>query len=74
MKQKDPGYGANERCSVIAAPVAFRYKSDIDPEHVPQFGLVAEEVEKKRGYRLRNEKRSGFLSPRRFSAESKWRM
>ena len=27
-------------------PVTFRYKSEIDPEGVPQFGLVAEEVEK----------------------------
>jgi hypothetical protein len=27
-------------------PVTFRYKPDIDPEGVPQFGLVAEEVEK----------------------------
>src|SRR5207247_10923674 len=27
-------------------PVTFRYKRDIDPEHTPQFGLVAEEVEK----------------------------
>jgi Chaperone of endosialidase len=27
-------------------PVTFRYKSDIDPAGTPQFGLVAEEVEK----------------------------
>jgi uncharacterized coiled-coil protein SlyX len=27
-------------------PVAFRYKKDIDPAGTPQFGLVAEEVEK----------------------------
>ena len=27
-------------------PVTFRYKKEIDPEGVPQFGLVAEEVEK----------------------------
>jgi hypothetical protein len=27
-------------------PVAFRYKKEIDPKGVPQFGLVAEEVEK----------------------------
>lgn len=27
-------------------PVTFRYKHDIDPESTPQFGLVAEEVEK----------------------------
>jgi hypothetical protein len=27
-------------------PVTFRYKKELDPECVPQFGLVAEEVEK----------------------------
>jgi hypothetical protein len=27
-------------------PVTFRYKMDIDPQGVPQFGLVAEDVEK----------------------------
>jgi hypothetical protein len=27
-------------------PVTFRYKKELDPEAVPQFGLVAEEVEK----------------------------
>ena len=27
-------------------PVSFRYKHDVDPEGTPQFGLVAEEVEK----------------------------
>jgi predicted ribosome quality control (RQC) complex YloA/Tae2 family protein len=27
-------------------PVTFRYKSDIDPKGIPQFGLVAEEVDK----------------------------
>ena len=27
-------------------PVAFRYKKEIDPKRIPQFGLVAEEVEK----------------------------
>ena len=27
-------------------PVTFRYKKEIDPEGIPQFGLVAEEVEK----------------------------
>jgi uncharacterized coiled-coil protein SlyX len=27
-------------------PVSFRYKKEIDPEGVPQFGLVAEEVHK----------------------------
>ncbi len=27
-------------------PVTFRYKADLDPEGIPQFGLVAEQVEK----------------------------
>jgi hypothetical protein len=27
-------------------PVSFRYKKEIDPEAIPQFGLVAEEVAK----------------------------
>jgi hypothetical protein len=27
-------------------PVTFRYKKNIDPKGVPQFGLVAEEAEK----------------------------
>ena len=30
-------------------PVTFRYKEDLDPGHVPQFGLIAEEVEKVNG-------------------------
>ena len=27
-------------------PVTFRYKKEIDPKGIPQFGLIAEEVEK----------------------------
>jgi hypothetical protein len=27
-------------------PVAFRYKKEVDPAGIPQFGLVAEQVEK----------------------------
>ena len=27
-------------------PVTFRYKQELDPENVPQFGLIAEDVEK----------------------------
>jgi hypothetical protein len=27
-------------------PVTFRYKEEIDPDGIPQFGLVAEQVEK----------------------------
>src|SRR4029077_18594955 len=27
-------------------PVSFRYKKEIDPDGIPQFGLIAEEVER----------------------------
>jgi hypothetical protein len=27
-------------------PVTFRYKKDLDPDRIPHFGLVAEDVEK----------------------------
>jgi hypothetical protein len=27
-------------------PVSFRYKEELDPDKIPQFGLIAEEVEK----------------------------
>src|SRR5205823_3868862 len=27
-------------------PVTFHYKKELDPDHIPQFGLIAEEVEK----------------------------
>jgi hypothetical protein len=27
-------------------PVTFRYKKQLDPQAIPQFGLVAEQVEK----------------------------
>src|SRR5207237_3795262 len=27
-------------------PVTFRYKEELDPDKIPQFGLVAEQVEK----------------------------
>ena len=37
----------NESEAVLALnPVTFRYKKKLDPERVPQFGLIAEEVEK----------------------------
>ena len=32
--------------SILALkPVTFRYQKEIDPEGIPQFGLVAEQVE-----------------------------
>jgi trimeric autotransporter adhesin len=37
---------ANASESILALkPVAFRYKGEIDPEGIPQFGLIAEDVE-----------------------------
>ncbi len=27
-------------------PVTFRYKHELDPDNIPQFGLIAEQVEK----------------------------
>jgi hypothetical protein len=45
---KDEIKPMNEVSEAILAlqPVTFRYKKDIDPDHAPQFGLVAEEVAK----------------------------
>ena len=38
---------AKESEAILAlTPVTFRYKKDLDPKGVPQFGLVAEQVEK----------------------------
>jgi hypothetical protein len=31
---------------VALKPVTFRYKNELDPDKIPQFGLIAEEVEK----------------------------
>src|SRR5215475_2448480 len=37
----------NVREAILALrPVSFRYKKEIDPQGIPEFGLVAEEVEK----------------------------
>ena len=33
------------RKSINLKPVTFRYKKGIDPQRIPQFGLVAEDVE-----------------------------
>jgi hypothetical protein len=45
---KDQIKPMNKASEAILAlkPVTFRYKPELDPEGVPQFGLVAEEVEK----------------------------
>jgi endosialidase-like protein len=31
---------------LVLRPVSFRYKKEIDPQGIPEFGLVAKEVEK----------------------------
>jgi len=37
----------NASAAILALqPVTFRYKHDLDPKGIPQFGLVAEDVEK----------------------------
>jgi hypothetical protein len=38
--------GAASEALFALKPVTFRYKSEIDPDRTPQFGLLAEEVEK----------------------------
>jgi hypothetical protein len=45
---KDEIQPMNKASEAIFAlkPVAFRYKKELDPDRIPQFGLVAEEVEK----------------------------
>src|SRR5205814_3567521 len=45
---KDEVKPMDKASEVILAlkPVTFRYKHELDPEGIPQFGLVAEEVEK----------------------------
>jgi hypothetical protein len=40
-------HGSVGTAAILALkPVTFRYKKELDPESVPQFGLVAEQVEK----------------------------
>ena len=48
-------------------PVAFRYKKELDPKGVPQFGLVAEEVEKVAPDLVRRD-RDGKLQAVRYDA------
>src|SRR6185312_12363282 len=38
--------GKSSEAILALRPVSFRYKKEIDPQGIPQFGLVAEEVEK----------------------------
>ena len=45
---KDDVKPMNKASEAILAlkPVAFRYQEELDPDKIPQFGLIAEEVEK----------------------------
>ncbi len=38
--------GKSSEAILALKPVTFRYKNDLDPDKIPQFGLIAEEVEK----------------------------
>jgi hypothetical protein len=46
FKDKIKPMDATSEALLALKPVTFRYKQHIDPDRVPQFGLVAEEVEK----------------------------
>ncbi len=46
FKQDIASMDAASEALLALRPVTFRYKTDIDPQGIPQFGLVAEEVEK----------------------------
>jgi hypothetical protein len=46
FKQEIKPMGNVSEAILALKPVTFRYKKDIDPQHTPQFGLVAEEVAK----------------------------
>jgi hypothetical protein len=46
FKQDIQAMGEASDVVLSLRPVAFRYRPEIDPEGIPQFGLVAEEVEK----------------------------
>ena len=44
--QPPTGIGQGEEAILALKPVTFRYKHELDPAGIPQFGLVAEGVEK----------------------------
>ena len=45
FKEAIQDMGGQSDVLLALRPVAFRYKPEIDPQGLPQFGLVAEEVE-----------------------------
>ena len=46
FKEQIKPMGNASEAILALKPVTFRYKKEIDPERTPEFGLVAEEVEK----------------------------
>jgi hypothetical protein len=46
FKEKFQSMDKASEAILALQPVTFRYKHELDPEGIPQFGLVAEEVEK----------------------------
>jgi hypothetical protein len=46
FKQQIKAMGNTSESILALNPVTFRYNEGLDPDHLPQFGLVAEEVEK----------------------------
>jgi len=46
FKDKIQLMGEESEAILALQPVTFRYKKELDPEGIPQFGLVAEQVEK----------------------------
>ena len=46
IQRRDRTNEQSQRSNFTFKPVTFRYKPDLDPDGIPQFGLVAEEVAK----------------------------
>src|SRR6266513_2983609 len=46
FKQAIKPIGKASEAILALKPVSFRYKAEIDPDKIPQFGLIAEDVEK----------------------------
>ena len=46
FKEQIKPMGNASEAILALKPVTFRYKKEIDPERTPEFGLVAEDVEK----------------------------
>lgn len=44
FKEKIQDMAESSRCLLSLRPVTFRYKPEIDPKSIPQWGLIAEEV------------------------------